>query len=162
MATTLVSPKVAVSATAGLTGGAAPATSSSSPNHAVSWAPTVGTAAGNADKIYSAAFTVTSGTPLVLDMTSLLDPLGGAVNFAHVLAVIISNDSVTAGQIFTVGGGTTPVLGSDQLTVQPNGGVGAVINPNPGYTTASANLLKILVAAGTAVAGKITIIGRST
>src|SRR3954469_19286040 len=129
MATVLSNPRFSVSAVAGLTGGAAPATSSSSPNHGVNWTPTVGTAAGNADRIYSAAFAVTSGTPLVLDVTNLLDPLGGAINMAHVLAVLVSNDSVTAGQTLTVGGGTTPVLATDQMTVQPKGGVGSIVNP---------------------------------
>lgn len=78
-------------------------------------------------------------------------------------SVLVENDSTTAGQDFTVGGGTHPVLGTDQGTAQANGGAFFVFNPNPGYSVVSgtSDTLQISVASGTSVPGKVTIFGRS-
>ena len=161
MASTVNSAQVSGGVTASLTGGAAPAITASTPSQSLLNNFTIGTAAGNVNLVYSSALTVTTGTPLVLDLTALLDPLGGTVNFVHVCAVMITNGSVTAGQDFTVGGGTTPVFAALPL-LQANGGNLQLINANPGWATSGANNLKFTVAAGTAVPFTLTILGRTT
>jgi len=81
----------------------------------------------------------------------------------HVCAILVENDSTTAGQDMTIGGGTHPVSATDSGTAQANGGVWLMWNPNPGYAVSagSADTITVTVAAGTNVAGKITILGRS-
>jgi hypothetical protein len=115
------------------------------------------------DRCFSESFTVTAGTPLTINVSSATDPIGSALGMVHVTSVVVENDSTTAGQDFTVGAGTHPVLGTDQGTAQANGGVFCVLNPNPGYSVVSgtSDTLQISVASGTNVAGKITIFGRS-
>jgi hypothetical protein len=162
MATLLASPSVTSSVTANLTGGAAPAPSQSPVNH--TYAPavplSVGNGAGQANKCYSAAFSVTSGSPLLLDLTTLTDPLGGALNFGTVVDILITNDSVTAGQDFTIGGGTNGLFTAAPNTVQANGGQWHWTGVNPGLATDGTHkILQIANASGTA-AGKITILGR--
>ena len=132
-------------------------------NHQPNIAIGTGNTAGNVDRCFSESFTVTAGTPLTINVSSATDPIGSALGMVHVTSVVVENDSTTAGQDFTVGAGTHPVLGTDQGTAQANGGVFCVLNPNPGYSVVSgtSDTLQISVASGTNVAGKITIFGRS-
>jgi hypothetical protein len=163
MATTLTNPSASVQLKCQLTSGAIPAVVTSQVNHQPNLGLGAGSTAGNVDRCFSEPFSVSSGTPLTINVTTALDPLGTALGAMHVTAVLVENDSTTAGQIFTVGGGMHPVLGTDQGTAQANGGDFLVVNPNPGYaaTGGSADTLTIAVAAGTNVAGKVTILGRS-
>ena len=163
MATALSNPSASVQVKCQLAAGAPLAVVTSQVNHQPNLSLGAGNSAGNVDRCFSEAFTVTSGTPLTINVTTALDPLGTAIACVHVTSVLVENDSTTAGQDFTVGGGTHPVLGTDQGTAQANGGVFFVINPSPGYTVSSgsADTLSIAVAAGTNVAGKVTILGRS-
>jgi hypothetical protein len=78
-------------------------------NHTVTSIPPIGSAAGSQDLEHSKTYLVTSGTPLVLDVTALADPQGATQNFAHVTGILVSNDSTTAGQDATVGGGSNPL-----------------------------------------------------
>jgi hypothetical protein len=164
MSTTLSNPSVAVYAKAQLQAGAAPAIIASQVNHAPNIALGAGGTAGNVNLCFCEPFTVSSGTPLTINVGTALDPMGNALGMVHVSCVLVENDSTTAGQDFTVGGGTHPVLGSDQYTAQANGGVAFVCNPNSGYSVVSgtSDTLQISVAAGTSVSGKVTILGRST
>lgn len=163
MSTALSNPAITAQFKAQLTAGAAPAVVTSQVNHvpAVTLGP--GNSPGNVDRCLSEPFTVTAGTPLTFNLTTALDPIGNALGMLHVTSVLVENDSTTAGQDFTVGGGTHPALGTDQGTAQANGGVFCVVNPNPGYAivSGSSDTLQISVAAGTNVPGKITILGRS-
>lgn len=167
MATTLTGPSASVNIRATLTNSAsAPqAPVGSSLNHTPNINLVAGVAAGNVNCTISKAFTVTNGSPLVINVSSALDPIGNAAVMVHVIAVLVENDSVTTGQDFTVGGGTDPVMGTDQFTVQSNstgqGGAGFVCNTSPGYVynVSTANSVTITVAAGTAVPGRITILG---
>lgn len=167
MATTLTQnssiPFVHMRATCVLTGGSIPAIIQSTVDHNPNTVVSVGSTAGKINACISQPFTITSGTPLTINVASGLDPLGNAAGMVHVSSVIVENDSVTGGQDFTIGGGTHPVLGSDQYTSQANGGVACVFNPSPGYTVSggSADTLTITVGAGTAVPGKVTILGRT-
>ncbi len=63
---------------------------------------TSGTAANQADLIYATTLTL-SATPTTLDLTSLLDPLQGAVAFARVRGLYIRNNATTDGWNLTIG-----------------------------------------------------------
>jgi len=131
-------------------------------NHAVGSIPTIGSAAGQQDLEHSKSYTVTSGTPLVLDVTSLADPQGNAQNFAHVTSLLISNDSTTAGQDLTVGGGSNPLIATWGQPVQANGGWYGFGAPNPGIAVSgTVKTIQITVAAGTSVPLTVTVKGRS-
>lgn len=163
MSTTLSNPIASVQLKCQLTGGAVPAVVSSQVNHQPNVSLGAGNTGGNIDGCFSEPFTVSAGTPLTISLTAINDALGNAISFVHVTSVLVENDSTTAGQNFTVGGGTHPVLGTDQGTAQANGGSFLVFNPNPGYSVVSgtSDTLQILVASGTNVPGKLTIFGRS-
>jgi hypothetical protein len=132
-------------------------------NHQPNTAIGAGNSAGSVDRCFCEAFAVTAGTPLTVNVSTATDPIGNPLGMLHVTSVLVENDSTTAGQDFTVGAGTHPVLGTDQGTAQANGGVFSVLNPNPGYSVVSgtSDTLQISVASGTNVPGKITVFGRS-
>jgi hypothetical protein len=74
-----------------------------------------GTTAGNVDLIYAATLTL-SATPTTLDLTSLLDPLNGAVAFARVREFYLRNNATTDGWTVIVGGGASnPWVGASQF-----------------------------------------------
>jgi len=163
MATVLSNPIASVQLKCQITAGAAPAVVMSQVNHQPNFSLGAGNTAGNVDRCFCEAFTVTAGTPLTINVATATDPMGNALGMVHVTSVLVENDSTTAGQDFTVGGGTHPVLGTDQGTAQANGGVVCIVNPNPGYAVVSgtSDTLQISVASGTNVAGKVTVLGRS-
>ncbi|HEX4056230.1 MAG TPA: hypothetical protein VHX86_18370 [Tepidisphaeraceae bacterium] len=163
MATTLSNPQPSVQLKCQLTAGAAPAVVSSQVNHQPVVTLGAGNSAGNVDGCFSEPFTVSAGTPLTITLPSATDPLGNVLAMVHVTSVLVENDSTTSGQDFTVGGGTHPVLGTDQGTAQANGGTFFVINPNPGYSVVAgtSDTLQISAASGVNVPGKVTILGRS-
>src|ERR1700678_3816188 len=132
MANSLSNPKIAVSVTANVTCGSAPAATTCTLNHSTVSIPSVGRAAGQIDRVYAAPFVVTAGTPLVLDCTNLVDPLGNTLAFGHITTIFVSNDSTIAGQDFTVGGGTHPLTG-DSHTVQAGGGAALIHAPAGGF-----------------------------
>jgi hypothetical protein len=163
MSTTLANPSASVQLKCQIAAGAAPAIVTSQINHQPNISIGTGNTAGNVDRCFCEPFTVTAGTPLTVNVSTATDPIGNALGIVHVTSVLVENDSTTAGQDFTIGGGTHPVLGTDQGTAQANGGIFCVVNPNPGYAVVSgtSDTLQISVASGTNVAGKITIFGRS-
>lgn len=146
-----------------LASGAAPAPIASAVYQFPSISISSGNAAGQVDRAYSFGGTITFGTPFTINLSTGLDPLGNTLGMVHVTSVLVENDSLTAGQVMTIGGGTHPVLGSDQFTAQANGGIAFICNPNPGYSVSggSSDTLTITVAAGTAVPFKVTVLGRS-
>ncbi|MGD1275671.1 MAG: hypothetical protein ABR964_00435 [Tepidisphaeraceae bacterium] len=163
MATVLSNPSMSLSLKAQLTAGAAPAVAASQVNHSPTFTVGAGNTAGNVDRCYSAPIQVSAGAPLTINVGTALDPLQNALGMLHVCAILVENDSTTAGQDMTIGGGTHPVSATDSGTAQANGGVWLMWNPNPGYAVSagSADTITVTVAAGTNVAGKITILGRS-
>jgi hypothetical protein len=163
MSTTLSNPSATAQIKCQLTSGAAPAVVTSQVNHQPNVSIGAANTAGNVNCCFSEPFTVSSGTPLTINLVSALDPLGAALGAVHVTSVLVENDSTTAGQDFTVGTGTHAALGTDQGTAQANGGVFFVINPNPGYSVVSgtSDTLQISVAAGTNVPGKVTVLART-
>lgn len=163
MATTLSNPSITINTRASLASGIAPAVLGCTVNQSPATSIGVGSTAGNVNVCFSEAFTVTSGTPITVNLLTGTDPFGTALGMVHVSHILVENASTTTGQDFTVGGGTHPVLGTDLYLCQANGGVVCVVNPNPGYSvvTSSSDTLQISVAAGTSVAGRITVLGRT-
>ncbi len=162
MSTTLTNPKVTLAVLATLNSGAAPAPAGAQINQSPAFAIAAGSAVAQVDRSYSAPFTVASGTPLVINLITALDPLGTAAGMAHLSVLLVENDGTASAGILTVGAGTHSAIGSDQFTVQPNGGVGFLCNPNPGYAVvgSSSDNITITCASGT-ITGKISALGRS-
>jgi hypothetical protein len=126
---------------------------------------TVGSSAGQVNCGYSANISVTSGTPFTFNLLSGNDQYGNAVAMVHLCALLFINNSATTAQIFTVGAGTHPAMGSDQGTAQANGGCVYWYNPNPGYgplVAATNDTITITVASGTSVSGTLIALGRTT
>lgn len=122
---------------------------------------TIGSTAGQINRKHSVDFAVTAGTPYTLDLTALTDLNGAAMSFSFWTHLLIENESTTTGQDMTVGGGTNGVFTADPVPIQANGGGRMWLNPNPGVTVDGTHkIIQITVAAGTAVAGKLTIFGR--
>jgi uncharacterized membrane protein len=162
MPTTLANPFFQVSARAVVSSGTFPPLTSVI-NHNPTIALGAGSTAGNINLVYQVGFAITTGTPWTVNVNTGTDPYGMTLSMVHVAAIIVENDSTTTGQDFTIGGGTHSVLGSDSYFCQANGGVICIVNPSPGYTVSSGSTdtLTIAVAAGTGVAGRITIFGRN-
>jgi hypothetical protein len=113
-----------------------------------------GSIANQANQVYAGTRTVTSGTPDSIDTQSLLQPDGSAFAATDIVAIGIKNNG-TAGQILTVGGGSTPVVSAWVTTlVIPPGAQVVITNPAAaGYAinASTAHLIQVVVAAGTAV-----------
>jgi hypothetical protein len=164
MSTTVSSPQISAAIHASLAGGAAPAITTSNVIHDVTEAPTVGSATGNVNKVYSAPFTIAaSGTPTSIDLSAATDPLGNALNFGTIHAIIVENLSVTPGEDITIGAGTNGVVASVPL-IAYGGAVPGWLAYNAGSTgltvDATHKIITLTAAAGTNVAGKITVIGK--
>jgi hypothetical protein len=159
---TVSSPTVKLSVSANLSTGAAPAPSSSVVNQGITGSPTVGSAAFNVNKVISKAFTITTGTPYSIDLNASTDPFGVAVSMTKVTDIILTNLSTTAGQDMTLGSsvsnsfmGAMPVDAVAQPTLS-----GICLRGIEKTVDATHKVLEITVAAGTAVAGQITVLGR--
>lgn len=162
MATTVGSPTTGFNISAVLTGGAAPAPVTSNVNESLNESLTVGAAAFNVNCVYSAPFTVTNGTPKTWDLTSITDALGNALVFTNVTAIAVKNLSVTSGQDMTLGGAISnsiltafPVVMAAQPQLSGLALCGIELTVDGTH-----KILELTVAAGTAVAGQITIFGR--
>lgn len=66
-----------------------------------------GTALDLIDLIYFATLTFVASTPQVLDLTSLTDPFGGAINFKRVKKIVIKPHGLADAVTLTLGYGTT-------------------------------------------------------
>jgi hypothetical protein len=119
-----------------------------------------GSGDGQANNLTGGTLSITSGTPVVLDLNSLLNPDGSACSFADLLLVAFWNYSTTAGQDLVVGGGTDPVVsiwGSGNLTVLANlDGTASAMFCTTAATgwaidSSTAHTFRLEVAAGTGV-----------
>lgn len=144
--------------------GAAPAPASAPLGDATNFSLAVGTGAGQANAIITQDGTINTGTPNTVNViTGLQTDQLTAAAMAHVLAIYFENLSSTPADIVTIGGGTHPLIGSDQCTVNAGGAI-LIYNPNPGYaiTSGSADTLTFGVAAGSGVPYQLVIVGRNT
>jgi hypothetical protein len=74
-----------------------------------------GSGAGQVAGIYAATLTL-AGAPTTLDLTALLDPLGGAVALARVVEFYVKNNATTDGWVVRIGpGGTNGWAGPGQF-----------------------------------------------
>ena len=95
---------------------------------------TVGSAASQADGEYVADRSVTSGTPDVINLTTLTFLDGTAITAARVVAIIIVSRSTTSGQTLTHGGGTNPLYATNTQPIGPSG-ISLWYSPIDGGTT---------------------------
>lgn len=127
-----------------------------------------GTAIDQADLLHVKRYTIAStATPQNLNLSdgSLLTPGHGAAAFVKVTSLLVFNRSATAGEILTVGGGSSyfAALGSAGQAVGP-GGWEFKHDPSlaaMAVTASTADILKLAIAAGINVAVDVWIIGRS-
>lgn len=166
MTTTITNPQFVLSMLANLQGGGSPANLQAPVNHTPAVDLAEGSGAGQVQIVFAETITVVSGTPLVIDLyAGSEDPLNNAFAAADMVAWLLENDSVTTGQNLVAGGGTHPVMGSDQVTVYPNagaGGPGCNGGCNPaGWPIVSGSSDKFTVTAATGtITGKLTIFAR--
>lgn len=138
-------------------------------NYTKTWNWLTGTAIDTADRIYMKRDTVSSGSPKTYDLAgSLTDILGNAITMVKVNAIIVVNNSVTAGEILTIGSGSNPLLNwiiatGDGVKAGPNGAILCVDPSVAGYgvTAATGDVLQVSIAAGTAVSFDLIVVGRS-
>jgi hypothetical protein len=160
MSTTLSNPSISAGISATIESGLLSGTITHRP---AAQSPSVGTNAGNVNLIYSADFTVTSGSPLSLDLSSIADAAGNVVTFGHITHFLAENRSTNTAEIMSLFGGTNGVFTADPKPLQANGGLSFMANPNPGVTIDGTHkIVTVTVAAGTSVPGRLTIIGRTT
>ena len=95
-----------------------------------------GTSAGNVDLIYAKSLSLAAAAT-TLDLTSLTDLNGGAVNFARIREMQIVNLATTAAYTLTIG-----AAASNQWTTGPLGTATAtaILQPSVGQTTGSCML----------------------
>lgn len=98
---------------------------------------TVGNGPNQVDRDYDFTGVVVAGTPFTINLSSGNDKLGNVLGMVHVTRVHVSHDGAT-GRII-VGGGTHPVMGSDQVTAQP-GGSCVLDNITAGYVVAATSV----------------------
>lgn len=124
--------------------------------------PSIGTPAGSVNLMYTSSFTLASGTPLSIDLTSIIDVGNNSVSFGHLTHLLLENISLVSGENIAIGGGTNGVFTLDPTTAKPNGGAKLLIDPNPGIVIDGTHkIITLAAASGTGVLGRITILGRS-
>lgn len=169
MTSILTLPRVQCLLTAVLTSGTTISPTTADVDLGVNQLIPVGAAAGQVSNAYCTLLSITSGAPQTLDMTSLVDALGNAINFARVQGLVAVNFSQTPGQDLTIqGGGTNPLFGDIRTVMAGSGasipgGVEQVFNWSPGWAVSgAAKTVKYSVAAGTAVQIGVAILGNTT
>lgn len=115
MASTIVNPQALCLINAGISPGIANVTGSQAVGDSTNIAPGVGTAAGKADGVYFASFSIVSGTPLVIDFTSIKDIYGNSITAAHIVSLKITNTG--GGGTLSHGGGTNPIYSAQPLAI---------------------------------------------
>lgn len=129
-----------------------------------------GTAASQADRVYSETASIDSGTPRQLDLRGTLTSVltGDTINFAEVVLVCVHNKSTTSGETLTIGAGSNPWItwlgaSGDSVVIGP-GGLLCVSSPVDGWaTTASTgDILTITSSAAGGISTDILILGRSS
>jgi hypothetical protein len=133
-----------------------------------------GTAIDQADRIYYARRSVTSGVPDEIDLAgALTNPLGTTVTFAKIKLMVVANRSTTAANILEVGGDAAAVAAMfgaapDTIKVAPGStsnpvGFLALASPSlAGYavTGTTADIIEFKAAAGT-ISYDVLIVGTS-
>lgn len=123
-----------------------------------------GSGVGQMNNMSGNSVSITSGTPLVLDLNTLTNPDGSACAFTDLLFVAFWNYSTTAGQNLVIGGGSNPIIsiwGSGNLTVIGNTQGTAVASFATSAATgwainlSTATTLRLEASSGTLTAGYV-------
>jgi hypothetical protein len=124
-----------------------------------------GTGAGQASQLYASdGRSLATGANETLDLTNLTDPLGNAINFTRVMAIeIVANAANTT--TLTVGAAASNPflgpLGGTAPTVALKAGERMLFaaSASSGWSTSSANNLKVSNAAGATATYSIKVVG---
>lgn len=125
-----------------------------------------GTGSSQADVVHSGSISISTATTLDVrgSLSSVLT--GDSVSFVEITGILVKNNSSTAGQYVTVGGGSNPVTSlwgasGDAAIVGP-GGLMVLTSPIDGYATTAgtADVLTLTPATGT-ISVDYLIVGRS-
>ncbi len=123
-----------------------------------------GTGANQANLLFADKRTLAASASETLNLNSLTDPVGSSINFATVKFIKIRADKANTNNVVVGNAGSTPFLGplggtTPTVTIPP-GGVALFTAPPAGWTTASANNLKVANSgAGTGVVYQIMVGG---
>lgn len=138
-----------------------------------------GTAANQADRVYSATVTRTHGAPASdLDLAGvLLDAFGAVITFVKVKAIVIFAAAANVNSVVVGGGATAPLdsilfdyvataLAQPALKIKPGGMLMLVAPDVNGYAVTATTADKLQIASGdedatTSVSADIVIIGTS-
>jgi hypothetical protein len=124
--------------------------------------PPSGTATGSLNLLAHQSFTVTAGSPLSIDLTSIADVGGSTVTFGHLCYVKVVNGGTNSGGDLQIGGGTNGVFTLDPKLIRSKGGIATHFDPNPGITIDSTHKIITITSASGSVPGTITLAGRTT
>jgi hypothetical protein len=131
-------------------------------NHSLASNYAVGSAAGQVDTVYTAGRSVSgAGSPDSVVLSSLTDPAGNAIAFAHVVDLILENTD--ANNTLSVGGGGDAVawLPAAGMAVPPQSALVLHVPAGLAVTAGSADHLQVSIAAGANFGYTLTIAGRS-
>lgn len=118
--------------------------------------------AGQVDVEVSTELLVTTGTPQVIDLTAVRDAGGVLVALGHLTHWLVTNESTTAGQDVSYGGGSNPVLPADTIVLPPTGGMRMGVHPTGVVVDGTHKNFQVTVAAGTNIKVRVTLWGRTT
>jgi hypothetical protein len=125
-----------------------------------------GTGSNQADLVYSDTRTLAASANETLDLTSLIGPLGEAVNFAKIKAILIKAAAGNTNNVVVGDAAADPFLGplggtTPTIAIPPGGEV-LLAAPVGGWATSGATDLKVANSAGsTGVTYTIIAIGTS-
>lgn len=119
---------------------------------------------GAANVQVAKSYSVTSGTPLVLDLsgTSLIATDTATAVFAHVNYYLVVNTTTSGTATLAVGGGTTPFLANALPPLGPGDGHEYASNSTGLPVTASTNDLLQFVSSSGVITFDLIILGRTT
>ncbi|MDR3512631.1 MAG: hypothetical protein P4L73_13430 [Caulobacteraceae bacterium] len=137
-------------------------------NEAVTIQLSAGVGAGNADTLLTKALNIAASGNVTIDLTgSATDAFGATVALADVQAILVEADPTNTNNIVLGGAASTPWVGplgggNQTIAVKPGGVLLEADKTGWPVAGGSADILQISNSgSGTAVTGKITIIGRS-
>lgn len=127
-----------------------------------------GTSANQADLVYASAAgaTISSGTPLDVDLNSLTDAFGSSISFVEVCGFVITNDSTTASQTLTVGNAASNAWtgwsgGATHTSVVGPEGALFWWSPSDGGAVSGSNKILRIAASAASMPYKLLVVGRS-
>jgi hypothetical protein len=125
---------------------------------------TFGSAVGQSDGSYTTVGNVSAGTPVVINVASLVDVMGASLTVAHVTALIITNTNTNLSTgTLTPGGGSNPVFAAlpSQLAITPTDSWAQTFN-GAGLPVTGGSAQNLQLAASAGIVGyRVTALTRS-